>query len=207
MAPFGKVKDKEQRAKLVELLAFIVAGTQGQFGYALVPEALANQILKYEPTFVKFKNDTPDPAGSLQVFATSLGVAAVRPSGEKQTITSADVATVNASDLVKPVFDVAYDIPLPPPSTRGGGFKTSIYPFDTMNVNGTFFVAATEAKPNPAKSMISTISAANRRYLAAYPPKHAKAGQPTGKDGRKFVVRPRNLAEHKEVGARVWRIK
>lgn len=41
---------------------------------------------------------------------------------------------------------------------------SSTYPFDTMPVLGMFFVPATEDKSNPAKSMASTVSSANKRF-------------------------------------------
>lgn len=56
--------------------------------------------------------------------------------------------------------------------------SSSVYPFDTMNVGQSFFVPATEDKPNPAKSLASTISSANKRFSKE------------GADGRKFTVKP-----------------
>lgn len=41
---------------------------------------------------------------------------------------------------------------------------SATYPFETMEVNGIFFVAATANKENPAKSMASTVSSANKRF-------------------------------------------
>lgn len=48
------------------------------------------------------------------------------------------------------------------PAARGGRNR-SVYPFDSMAVGQSFFVPATEAKPNPAKSLASTVSSANKR--------------------------------------------
>lgn len=56
--------------------------------------------------------------------------------------------------------------------------SSSVYPFETMNVGQSFFVPATEDKPNPAKSLASTISSANKRFSK------------DGADGRKFTVKP-----------------
>lgn len=56
--------------------------------------------------------------------------------------------------------------------------SSSVYPFDTMNVGQSFFVPVTEDKPNPAKSLASTISSANKRFSKE------------GADGRKFTVKP-----------------
>lgn len=48
------------------------------------------------------------------------------------------------------------------PAGRGGR-NANVYPFDAMNVGQSFFVGATEAKPNPAKSLASTVSSASKR--------------------------------------------
>lgn len=48
------------------------------------------------------------------------------------------------------------------PAGRGGR-NANVYPFDAMNVGQSFFVAATDAKPNPAKSLASTVSSASKR--------------------------------------------
>lgn len=49
------------------------------------------------------------------------------------------------------------------PTTRGG--RTSVlYPFDDMEPQDSFFIPATTEKPNPAKSLASTVSAATKKY-------------------------------------------
>jgi hypothetical protein len=48
------------------------------------------------------------------------------------------------------------------PAGRGGRNR-SIYPFDSMAVGQSFFVPATTDKPNPAKSLASTVASANKR--------------------------------------------
>jgi hypothetical protein len=48
-----------------------------------------------------------------------------------------------------------------PPSR--GGRNRSVYPFDALAVGQSFHVPASEAKPNPAKSLASTVSSANKR--------------------------------------------
>lgn len=50
------------------------------------------------------------------------------------------------------------------PAGRGGR-NSNVYPFDTMAVGQSFFVPASEAKPNPAKSLASTVSSATKRYV------------------------------------------
>lgn len=49
------------------------------------------------------------------------------------------------------------------PSAPRGGRGRQIYDFDSLQVGGFIFVPATEAKPNPAKSLASTVSSATKR--------------------------------------------
>jgi hypothetical protein len=49
------------------------------------------------------------------------------------------------------------------PSAARGGRGRSIYDFNGLDVGGFIFVPATEAKPNPAKSLASTVSSATKR--------------------------------------------
>lgn len=55
-----------------------------------------------------------------------------------------------------------------PPSKRGqnlgGGGRTAIYPFDKLEVGQTFFVPATDKRPDPLKVLGATVSSANMRY-------------------------------------------
>jgi hypothetical protein len=56
---------------------------------------------------------------------------------------------------------IKLDAPLTKKRTRRA---SATYPFETMDVNSIFFVAATADKENPAKSMASTVSSANKRF-------------------------------------------
>lgn len=191
---------KDRRGPLTELLKFIVAGTQSEAQHALVPLGLAKELHKAEAKFITIKSETPDPAGNVPVFATSVGIAAA--SGKEEGATGSNGAA-------KMSFEILDGIPVP--ESKRGGLKGDTYPFESLKVGQSFFVPATEAKPNPAKGLASTVSSANRRYVSVHPATvgkdkrpHPNAGQPTGKDGRKFTVRP---SEHKGVkGAQVWRI-
>jgi hypothetical protein len=54
-----------------------------------------------------------------------------------------------------------------PPSKRGVGLRGGApkqYPFDTMQVGDSFFVAVSEKHPNPVKTLGSTVSSANMRF-------------------------------------------
>lgn len=200
---FSKVKDKKKKETLIALHTFIVEGTQGAAGQALVPLAMANELMKQEPTFVTVLNPAPDVAGNVAVKATDAGIAG---SGAPP---AAPKPAANPSQ-----FEIELGIVCPEPK-RGGGLKGETYPFMSLPVGGSIFIPATEENPNPAKGMASTVTSANKRFVATYPATtgrdkkpHPKAGQPTGKDGRKFTVRARTAEDKdpKGVGARVWRI-
>lgn len=55
-----------------------------------------------------------------------------------------------------------------PPSRRGqnlgGGGAPVKYPFDQLEVGGSFFVPATDKRPDPLKVLGATVSSANMRY-------------------------------------------
>lgn len=193
---FSKVKKAAEKKTLIELMTFIVTGTLSAAGHAMVPAAFAKQIETLEPTLIKI-NGEPDVAGNVSVFATSLGVAAVQ--GPPAT----DGATTEAAPKMTFVLESGHV----PPEPKRGGIKADTYPFAQMAVGQSFFVAATDKVPNPAKRLGSTVSSATKRYASVYPAKHAKVGQSTGKDGRKFVCRARTVADgEKSNGARVYRV-
>lgn len=50
--------------------------------------------------------------------------------------------------------------------------NSKLYPFETMEIGEAHFVAATEKRPDPKKSLASTISAANRRYQDFVPQRY-----------------------------------
>lgn len=58
-----------------------------------------------------------------------------------------------------------------PDGIGGGSKKAELYPFDTLEVGGFIFVPKSDAKPNPAKSLASTVSAATKRYSVEVPGK------------------------------------
>jgi hypothetical protein len=85
------------------------------------------------------------------------------------------------------------------PTIRRGGAANSLYDFDTLaaptgpagsgqGLDG-FFVPATDERPNPGKSLASTVTSANKRFKD---------------EGRKFTVRS---VEHEgQKGAMVYRV-
>lgn len=201
MALFGKATPTE-RKQLIELLRFIVSGTQGPSHSALAPKAFVDKMLKYEPRVITTQG-TVDPAGNITVIATDEGIVASggKLAGPVAPAVAAAVETKETTSLF--VLESGFV----PPASKRGGIKANIYPFDKMEAGQSFFVMATEKRPNPAKALASTVSSATKRHAALYPTGHEKAGQPTGKNGAKFTVRARTVADgEKADGARVYRV-
>lgn len=152
-------------------------------------------------------------------------------SNTMNTATNLPAATL-AAVAIASAFAIDNDIP--PPSgakRRVGGEK---YPFDQLQPGQSFFVAATEENPNPAKSLASTVSSATARYAvqvgnetetitrAVYKldadgkrvkenGSYVKTGEETAvvpkmQNTRVFMVRPVDeTAQGRGKGARVWR--
>lgn len=101
---------------------------------------------------------------------------------------------------------------------RGGGGAPKKYPFDTLEVGASFFVAATEKVPDPVKKLGSTVSSANMRFAEptgeSKPVERTKRGpgnkavkdaagnniretvvRPVLKQTRKFAIRPVTAGE------------
>lgn len=125
-------------------------------------------------------------------------------------------AATNAAPAEKPVktatnFAIDDGIAIPAGSGRGRGRGGEMYPFDLLEVGQSFFVPNTDAKPNAAKSLASTVSSATARYAVVDPEgktKTNKSGEvvPVMVETRKFVVRPVDeTAAGRGQGARVWR--
>lgn len=197
MPLFSKAK-KDMRDELLKFLQFVVAGTQAAPGYAKAPATVVANFRKYEPTLMETVGEV-DPSGVVDVRATAAGIAALQPGAS----TDAKPEPATKSTFVLETGFV-------PPATKRGGVRESAYPFSSMELGHSFLVPATAEKPlaKLAKSMASTVSGVNKRYLTTYPANHkTKAGQPTGKDGRKFTVRARTVADQEKVeGVRVYRI-
>lgn len=121
---------------------------------------------------VEVNNEITD-GDKVAVRATEKGQAeAPAPSTNEGNTNVTDTNTAAAD---KPSFDLIEGAVLPEGRAPR---SSSVYPFDTMNVGQSFFVPATDDKPNPAKSLASTISSANKRFSKE------------GADGRKFTVKP-----------------
>jgi hypothetical protein len=183
---FASIKNNLKRGKYVKMLAFIVAGTLGEHKLAMLPEAEANVISASEPTFIESNSATKDANGNVAVRATAAGIAASQGAQEVAAAASSE------PKQPKPVFTVEKGKTLPP--IQRGGVKADIYPFGQMEVGDSFFVPATEKRPNPSKALASTVSSATKRFKGQTP-------------ARTFTVRAVKAGENGETanGARIWR--
>jgi len=117
-----------------------------------------------------------------------------------------EVAEAGETATGKNGFVLEAGVPLP--TIKRGGRGGEVYPFDEMGVGQSFFVAASADKPNPAKSLASTVSSATARYAVPAEDGSTKTNKkgetvPLMVETRKFVVR--SVEENGVKGARVWR--
>ena len=175
-------------------LESIVAATQaGSFVYTAA--AVHGPLI--EAGFVEINPAMADENGAIATRSTE--------KGNSQVMTATN-QTQAAAPAVKAGFVIETGVTMP--AISGRGRSGCSYPFDQMEVNQSFFVAASESKPNPAKSLASTISSANARYAVPVTDgstRTTKKGAvvPATVETRKFVVR--SVTENGVAGARVWR--
>ena len=180
------------------LLAAIVAATADP-GYGMFARD-ADLTALVEGNYVAVNEGLTDEAegvARIAAMATDLG---------KQT--HANAGTEGTTEAAKPKVEkvklatATMKRPAPVKRTREGG--ESKYPFDGLKLpNGddvdAFFVPATAEMPDPAKSLTSAVSQANRKY-----------GTVTGKNARghdtyQYTRVFRILASDDPKGAYVWR--
>lgn len=172
------------------ILAAIVAATlDTSKGFAYVSHA--NGLPLVEAGLIEVNPEILDNEGNAQAKATEAGVKLVKDSEPKTA-------------AAKPAFSLETGIPVPP--ARRGGRGGESYPFSKMEVGASFFVAASEEMPEPAKTLASTVSSATARF--AIPTGESKTNRkgepvPVMKETKKFIVR--SVEENGIKGARVWR--
>lgn len=169
---FESVKNKIQKAGLLALLQFIVTGTQSPAGYAFVPKAEAEKLAKAEPTFINIDLSVTNAEDQVKAVASQVAIDALNAATSPGT---------EAPPEKKVPAPMNYEIVTltEMPQIMRGGHKADNYPFDKLtifpNPGNSFFVPSTESKPNPAKSLASTVASATKRYAT--------------KDQRVFTVR------------------
>lgn len=183
---FVNEKNNMRRNKLAKQLVLMAAATvagnsatpPAAFGF--LSEKDADALLAGGSGLVELNKGLRDAAGNVAVHATTAGVAAA------QAIDAA--SKTPKAEAPKVEFAIETGIPLP--AIKRGNAGATKYPFDKMATGDSFFVAATETVPNPAKSLASTVNSANKRYKDAVPK-------------RKFAIRQDKKGD--VAGARIWR--
>lgn len=220
-----KLKNTLQKA-----LREIVAATQeGSFAYT--SEGVHEKLIEHG--FVEINPEIKDETGDIATRATQAGIdyasevlnmggLPLESEGESASQVGligerADaLAKETAEHIVKTKASVVIEKGVPLPS-KGRAFvqRRQAFPFDELEVEDSFFIKATESKPEPWKSYASTVSNATRSF--AVPDSSGemvvnRKGQKVPKlvQTRKFVIRAveETDAETGEVviGARVWRV-
>lgn len=131
--------NKAQKA----LLAEIVEATKGEAGYKFVSELEAEYLR--EAGLIEVNGDMRDEAGNVAARA----------------IEAATTTTTKAAPVSK--FEIETGIEVPTKATRSGAGRSSVYPFEALEVGQSFFVA-NEGDKDAYKSMSSTVSSANARF-------------------------------------------
>lgn len=194
-------------------LTHIVTATTGPAGFCFTPAEVNGPLVA--AGLVDIKADVVDANGHIATKANAAGieyvakaagpfggVAAAAVSGAwtpevQQAAPAAPAATQHNTAMAVPAtrtmtkppeggFKVVVGI-APPPLVREFGTRQSVYPFDSMVVGGSFFVAATEQRPKPAKSLASTVNSATARF--AVEDGVDGDGNPKFKKTRKFSLR------------------
>ncbi len=147
----------------------------------------------------------PDNSEAIATRATQAGIEFVKSGG------SAAVSVPDAPvKKEKMQFEIEQGIEIPANGARSG--RETVYPFDKLEVGQSIFIPNTEAKPDAAKSIASTISSTHARFSVADPSgktrivmKGEKKGEtvPVMIKTRTFTVRAGEKDGVK--GARVWR--
>lgn len=99
--------------------------------------------------------------------------------GDKVAVRATDAAIAFYKDEAnKAKYDAPSAPRVKPEMTIGDGFvipegqvrqKAELYAFDTLAIGGFIFVPVSESKPDPFKSLASTVTAATKRYAHTVP--------------------------------------
>lgn len=149
-APVGEVN--------MEVLRGVVSATQ-QNSFVFTHPSVHTPMVA--AGLVEVNTAMANDKGELATRATAAGAAKVAEVQQTNAQTQQTTPSTGPQGA-KPSFTVVTGVPIP--TVKRGGRSGTIYPFDTLEVNGSFFVPATNDKPNPAKSLASTVSSATNRY-------------------------------------------
>jgi hypothetical protein len=159
-----------------DVLRQIADATLSPSGHAFITSEAVKTILAAAPGTIEVDLNVRDKQGNVAARASQTGLDQVYGRGEP--IVSAEVPHENMA----PGFTIENNVPIP--EVKRGILGEPRYPFAMLEVGQSFFVPKSKQKPNPAKTLASTVSSANKRFE---------------KHNKRFVIRP------VEGGARIWR--
>ena len=182
-------KSGKEKSKLVASFRKVVEGTKSAQGHTYLSLKDAEAIAAAQPGLIEINQASKDDKGNVAVRATTDGVSA-------HDTLPAKKERAPKVEIPKMDFKIEKGIPVPP-ILRGGAARESQYPFAQLEVGDTFFVPKSEAVPDPAKALASTVGSATKK----------EKGKGNGKDGqdKKYVMRKRTQERDGEEGARIWR--
>lgn len=184
------------------LLQRAIEGRNSSQGYVLGTKAEFKSLS--DAGLVEFNDEIKD-GNKVAVRASDAGVAAFGAQNPTGT-TNAPAGGVDPAAS----FKITKGIAMPAIKRRVGEATGSKYPFDAMEVGDSFHVAKTEAMPNPAKSLASSVTAANMRYAEKAEGTHKTPkgnDVPNYKYTRHYQIRAVDKTDPDGEGARIWRTK
>lgn len=201
-----------------DLLSTIVDATNSPDGFTYVSEAKAKPLV--DRGLIELNAGLKNDDGHMAARATAAGVDLIagnvpEAKNEAAPTTQANpVPTQVAAQVVEATapattsFAIDDDVPMAAASRRGRG---ALYPFDALEVGQSFHVPATAERPNPAKSLASTVSSANKRYAVIVPgaTRVDRKGNEVAEteQTRRFRVTAAAPDDARGAGARVFRVK
>ena len=207
---------KELATSMLALAGIVTATNEGGFAYT---SAEIHKPL-VEAGLVEVNSSLVNEAGEMATRATEKAISA----GIQGEATGEALEEIAApAPPVRPTFALESGVAIPH-IAKGGAIRKSAYPFDAMGepTKGedgslsyvSFFVPATEGKPDPAKSLASTVSGATRKYSTPKLDENGaqimrvnrkKHSVPVQVASREFTIRA--VEENGVKGARIFRVK
>lgn len=149
------LENKAQKTKreALEALPRIVSATQSEIGYTFCTPEIVTYLEKNG--LAEGNAELTNEHGAIACRATQKGV---------ETAMSNKPAEETAATAAPPMQFEIETVPLPAAKRGGPGVGNTKYPFDKLEVGQSFFVPATAEKPEPWKSLASTVTSATARF-------------------------------------------
>jgi hypothetical protein len=148
--------NKKNFALLGLIVAATVAPADAEKPYHMASLASVKPLADEKPVSLVETNVEITDGDKVAVRASEAGIAFFNDTANKAKYETA------AAPKPKPELTIGSGFVVP--EGMGPGKKPELYPFDTLAVGGFIFVPKSEAKPDPVKSLASTVSAATKRY-------------------------------------------